>query len=744
MARCVVRRQGNISIILIGLVSVMVLFAFSLSDRLRGHTQLLTVGDYTQIARYFLESRAGDVMRQLQMQANEVDNEVFKAFRAGPGTHTIPPSVYRPTPLLEKLKNDFQIEPVGQPTITLELGRALPFPPGVHPPATKPGIESRGLLTIVCKARFRGRTYSLTVNYPYLVVLRLTPILKEFVFFADRLDLEQRRVFGTDDKLNILFTAKGEHPLDITDSAFNQYIRQRPWIFWPPMSGLSGDVNRCGRVYLGPDDKPIYLNLAGELEGQVAMSDMFQVWPEFFKVVQGRQLFQYQPLFPQAGASSLRLRGMTLNLQMRGHNAIMGVMGFCHELYDRTNGMFSTSARKLSDFLEKDPAYQELRTREENLALASGFKFLGLNAELDWDSATKGPYRGPSRQVFGKVLGRFFLLTFFDYISAQGGGAVLEYDPNPTDRRYPTYNNYSTVSFLPADPSQTYSDYMSRVVSGGVDYQGGAVPSHYMPYNPVPQVDSSGRPTKKLLDYRDFQPADQFRLSEPFSVFSRNWFALDRRKRLDDPGLNSIQARISRVFKNQEDFKKGVGLDKGRCWIDGVVLVGGDLDLADLTIPSDQIRGGVVLVGGSITLGNITRGFDFNRSPEAFLGPLNTVLEALPQHEFLTFVSVAGRPITLKCAKYLGVQLVSMNPNAANVTDQILFEGREDLVFCGGIAVNTPNLERRLKEFGRIGTRDPIFLYVPPMADPDPSQAASILHHMRGYGLYLVTGEAAQ
>ncbi|HNW35935.1 MAG TPA: hypothetical protein PKM25_13435, partial [Candidatus Ozemobacteraceae bacterium] len=56
-------RRGTVTVILLGLISVIVVFAFSISRRLSSHTQLLTIGDHTQIARYYLESYTGDVIR---------------------------------------------------------------------------------------------------------------------------------------------------------------------------------------------------------------------------------------------------------------------------------------------------------------------------------------------------------------------------------------------------------------------------------------------------------------------------------------------------------------------------------------------------------------------------------------------------------------------------------------------------------------------------------------------------------
>ena len=73
-------KKGNIIVILIGLISVMLLMVAALSRRMTGHTQLLTLSDYTQISRYFLESYMADVMQQIRCSANESDSKFSSLF----------------------------------------------------------------------------------------------------------------------------------------------------------------------------------------------------------------------------------------------------------------------------------------------------------------------------------------------------------------------------------------------------------------------------------------------------------------------------------------------------------------------------------------------------------------------------------------------------------------------------------------------------------------------------------------
>ena len=71
-------KKGNITVVLIGLISVMILMTIALSKRMTGHTQLLTLGDYTQISRYFLESYISFVMQQVRKQVNDPNSKLSK------------------------------------------------------------------------------------------------------------------------------------------------------------------------------------------------------------------------------------------------------------------------------------------------------------------------------------------------------------------------------------------------------------------------------------------------------------------------------------------------------------------------------------------------------------------------------------------------------------------------------------------------------------------------------------------
>jgi hypothetical protein len=725
--------------ILLGLLSVMILMTFGLSRRMSGHTQLLTLADQTRVARFFLESYVGDVVRQIRLKANSADSPIFPVFRGkGPGAISAGqeaevPLDYSPDPkgLLAEIMDAYEIDLIGRPRITLGNLKALGYPDCLSLPPTLNGLEKRGFISITCSIRFMLREYTLFAQYPFVTTMNLTPVLREFILFFDQLHLEQRRPFGREDKVNIVFTKDSQHPRDVP-AEFSAYSGQ-PWILWPT-PGHEDDRDRCGRVFLGGDNKPIFLNLAGEKNFQSIagappneqvegyMSDMWQVWPSWFNVNDKKEEFKCNPLFLDADFKWIKMRSLEVPLKYPNHRAKMGIFGFSHEIYDPVGGVFAQSERKLDDILKRDPAFQTLVAENRKaLALAGSLKLFGMNAEPD----LRKTYYGPAREVFGQVFGRFFLVTIFDYPSPRGGGAILPYQADPyfQPSPFPSYSNVNMIPFEPANPGLRYSDFMSRVVSGGKDFDPRNA-ANYFPMNPQSKV--SGRP----YDFHDFKPADGLMLSKGFEQFGNQWFDLDRKKRCDDQALKSVQARISRCFRNQAEFKEFVGLNKGKFWVNGVVYIEGSLELGN--IETDDIGGGVVLVEKDISLGNITRGLDFSK--EVPIEDVITCVSGLKQDRFLTFVSLSGRPITLVGTKHIGVQVISLKANSTFPADQITWTGMDKILFSGGVAVDTPNLEQRVREFARSGA-DPIFLYVPSMADPEPTCSVQILPNMHEYRL---------
>lgn len=725
-------RRGTVTVILLGLISVIVVFVFSLSRRLSSHTQLLTIGDHTQIARYYLESYTGDVIRQIGQQANDPKSDVYKLFRqAGTGEFTIPAGTFQPNSLLAGLKKELGIEHAGAPKINVRGQKALPYPNIVQMPDTLNGLEKRGYLSISCSIKFNKRPYTMAVRAPFLVVMRMTPVLREFVLFCDRINLEQQRPFGSQDRINLTFTKDSDHPKPEEVPANYASYKGQPWVLWFTEKGFN-NKDKCGRVFLGADDKRIYLNLAGEKNFNLTendkpgfMSDLWQVFPEWIKVNKQGDRFQLQPIFLDSTGKAISLRGIDVPLKFRNHMAKIGILGFSHEITDDAeDGIFANSSRTLRDIMGPDPAFQALiNDNPQALALASSLKLFGMNGEA---TNPDTPYYGPMREVFGNVFGRFLMVTFFEYPSAQGGGQPLPYNPNSNFQPPPfsTFNNISQVQFTPAEPGQQYGDYMSRVVSGGLD-AGGAAIDTYLCVNP------DSKKTRRPFGFKDFAPADGVRLRGNFDTFGPAWFAIDPKKRPGDPALSTVQSRITRTFANQAAFMKAVGDGTTTFHVDGVVYVKGSLNLKDIT--TNDVRGGVILVEKDITLGNITRGLKLEQDEEAMMTDLPKKIDEMQQEEILTFVSLSGS-IKLVGYKQFGVQLISMNQNVGVPCDQISWEAVKRPVFCGGIAVNTPNLKERVREFGKAG-KAPIFFYVPAMADPKPSVAVGVKSYMEGYRL---------
>ncbi len=104
------RKKGNITIILLGLISVMLVLVMGLSRRMSGHTQLLTLSDYTQITRYFLESYAGDVLQQINIEVNKPGSDIYEAFRGTPGRNAISTRFYQPSSMLTNLADELKIQ----------------------------------------------------------------------------------------------------------------------------------------------------------------------------------------------------------------------------------------------------------------------------------------------------------------------------------------------------------------------------------------------------------------------------------------------------------------------------------------------------------------------------------------------------------------------------------------------------------------------------------------------------------
>ncbi|MBF0408465.1 MAG: hypothetical protein HQM10_14030 [Candidatus Riflebacteria bacterium] len=719
-------RKGNITIILLGLISVMIIFMFSLSRRMSGHTQLLTVADSSQIARYFLESYSGDVFRQLKKlvndsPANTSPSEYFKCFRdVNVAERCINFSEYKACSLLVNLEKDLEIKRIGTPKLKIADMKPLKTPSMFEYSSQQKNREKRGFIEIDCVAEFQKKKYNLNVRYPFRVVFTMTPMLREFVLFVDKMHLEQTTAFLPEDKVNILQVTDGECLENSSSGRGNPLILMSE----PPDDQK---VERNGRVYLGDDSHGIYMNLAGEKNFRSGrFNDLWQITPRTFDpTAPSSQNFSCIHFFDKKDGSKLTLRGMHIELAKRGHLARMAVLGFSSEVDDTNKGIFAEASWKLDDFTKTDPAFEKIKGNRQLLSMASAVKLRGLNMEPELDrlggaSALK-TYYGPAREIYGNVFARFFVLTFFEFPSGFG---PLPFNSDPNYR--PSYNQPITNQPMYFEPkSGNYASYMSRVVSGG----DGAYNSTGARNTPLNQIGGPLPGVPTLLPYSSFKPFDLLKVKKPFDNFAGEWFKLEKNKPGDS--LRSVQSRICRYFPDQKSFEENTGIAKGKFHLNGVVFLDSPLSLTN-DINTKDIKGGIVLVNGPITLGNITRGLTGFKSDSEFKD-LMKLRDDMKQEEVLTFVSITGDTITLAGDKHIGVHLVSFKPGITSPVDQIRWTKGDEIVFLGGIAVNVLNLKERVRDF----KKSPLFYYLPCMSSADPSLSVSLLGNMSSYRMKL-------
>ncbi|MBF0543610.1 MAG: hypothetical protein HQM08_04215 [Candidatus Riflebacteria bacterium] len=721
-------RKGNITLILVGLVSVMIVYLFSLSRRLSGHTQILTLIDSSQIARYYLESYAGDVLKQVRLQVNTKQNnsqpnDFFTSFRDKNVTEReLPFPGYRPCPLLENLERDLGITRIGTPLVKITGIKKLDPPTDLLVLDPKQdGKEKSGYLSIDCIAEFQKKKYDLTVRYPFKVVYVMTPVLKEFVLFCDQIHLEQKTPYPPEDKLNLLPIADGNLQENSSTGCGNPLVLMSE----PPDDQR---VERNGRVYLGDDSHGIFLNLSGEKGFRKGFfNDLWQISPRAFNDASpGDASFSCIPFFTRKNGTQLTLRGIPIPLNKGGHTAKLAVLGFCSDIDDQTNGIFSEASWKLDDFINPDPSFEKMKADRQSLTLASSLKLRGLNMESELDRLDGGAslktYFGPVREIFGNVFARFFVLTFFEFPTGFG---PLPYNSDPNYRpNYPQPVTNQPMYFEPK--SGSYHSYMSRIVSGGD-----------VPYNSPSQLNvplnqhggpRPGYPT--LLNNTHFKPLDLTQLRKSFDQFGKEWFKFEKKKATED-SIKSVQSRICAYFPSQRAFEDYVGLSKDRFWVNGVVYIDGPLNITT-EIKTKDVKGGIILVNGPITLGNFTRGLTGFKSDSEFQA-LMKMRENLKQDEIVSFVSISGDLINLVGDKHIGVQFISLKPEMGAPADQIKWSGGSEIVLLGGIAVSTLNLKERVRDF----KKSPLLYYVPCMSDADPALAVSLQSFMGSYKMKL-------
>ncbi len=771
MMRRLSAKKGNVTVILLGLVSVMLIMVMALSRRMSSHTQLLTLSDYTQISRYFLESYAGDVLQQINLNVNQPGSYLYKAFRSPPANYRLSTSFYKQSGMLKEMAEELGIQIQSPPTITFSGSEEIGYPPGFECPAHLKGTEKKGLLEIVCQAKFYGRMYTLRVQYPFTVVMRMTPVLKDFVLFADSIAREHGEdKIGPNDNLNIMLTRDGRHPVDFESGIVNHNRmrpgnKYRPMIMLPPLDPVEyASAAVSGKIFLGPADDSIFLNLAGDTReealdtvgqagsGQVSASvgEMFLVSPDTFKVFDAASKYQHMTIFQKPDGTAVRMMGMEVPLKYN-QLAKMGVLGFSQEIVPQySESIFSGAAYTVENFLNSGSNASEFwRLLKDGgsgygegfMALASGIKLMGLKP----DDINFGHV---NREVFGNVLSRFFVITF--WWPPSGGGVPLKYDETRSPGDFPTTTvSLYTYKFEPLFANLRFQDFMSRMVSGknwnprmsSIDN----LPEGFMPfyYDPVGKK-------KRILTNNDFEAADGFKAGDRLDRMLRNWFRVTSD---NSPPMNGIEVRVGKSFASGEEFLEAAGVANDKFMVNGVVYVSGSLKVPKLEMKNENIGGGVILVDGPIELENITRGYQIDNSnfklgdygAMLFRGPAHDHYQKwkteITQENFLTFVSLRGDPITIRGETLLGVHLINLNPRQSSPYSQITWRSvRKEIVFCGGIACNYLDLPERLLEFGQIESscrhlRAPFFIYHSAMASAEPAYAVQLMENMRGYML---------
>ena len=692
-------KKGNITLILVGLIFVMMIMTMFLSRRLTSHTQLLTLGDYTQISRYYLESYANHVMQQVRAQVNDPTSKLNEAMcqdiETLPSRDLTDCFVYIESDALQELEtvygsNNKIKRLVGPGNFSIKLTNnteAIGYPEWltIEKEKTLENLkkEKEGVLEVTCACSFNKRKYTLVVQFPFTVVYRMTPVLKDFMLFADNIYSEQRwekQVKLNDDKsldrLNIVAIENGRAVLEDyaeslkedNDINFN-YInrgkfRIRPWFLLQPPEGAEVDEKNSGMVYFGPTDrtfeKSIFYNLGGIAPKSdpdssdtdlIDHSDVNIVTPESVGLPQNFDITNETAQFPIGGG--IKSYGKEGNLNDKGHQWKVGVLGFCKEF----TTFFDVGTYNLSEFFNDDidvlmkhdseTFWGEIIKKSLDYRKYYGFSF-GLKLfGVHYKTILGNPVPPIKRQIFGNVFGRFIVFNMWN--AGSGSGEALRYNPDctieqvepqrlsfdPTREPIPFKPQEYEEGMSEQEQRELYNKYMSKTMSGMVakdHYKkngDGRNQALFMPIN----YDYDGGWEHKIFDDSDFEANDGFKFKgrdKGFDKFGELWFA----RKDDNPSdptddRSCIEKRIGRTFEDEDRFKEAVGYPE-RFKINGVVYVKGDLDLSKgMNLKADDCSGGIVLVDGDIKVGNILRGqdpiFDRNNKFELYTGSGNGV-----------------------------------------------------------------------------------------------------------------------
>ncbi len=710
-------RRGSIYLLAAGLLSLLILLIFAISSHTSGRARLVTLADRKQTALYALEACYGDIISQLRVKIKNHDESLISSFIAATAGQN-PEFEYSPGQTLSDMLSGLQVN-FKRHEIVFEDINPLSYPPVINFPADRQP-EKKGRLKIECEVNYVDHDYRLTVRVPFKTVFTLTPVLRQFILFADRIDLEQPEKIGGGDRLNIIPVSHGAIDTSAALSTGGDRLPLCLGMSIKPPEQINRDNHKEGYVFLGRSDKNIVLNLAGETQpGEGDLADLWQVTPSCFKPI---NITDLQIINASISTVNGSIQNKTLSVPLKGRNtrANLRLAGFCKELAAPEGPWM----KDLAYSLERDETFRRFDSAREKLALSSGLKLFGPSFEAGAISA-RIPYPRNVRNIFGRVFSRFFVLGYFDFPSAYLNTKLLFNDNsgyNPPDGKSSFGETYPFEI-----ESGTYRNYMSRLMSGdpaaNADFDHRNIPAN---------LDESGTP--KLFSHADFRGTDGVTLKEPLDNFASQWiYSLHSELLRNEPARidSSIIGRITRVFRNQEDFKTAAGLSDGKLLIDGVVAIDGDLTLEDLPATT-EIRGGVILVNGKISIGNLARGFVPQIEPPTQLMLTNAYrdyLRTLKAEDILTLISLTGDQIILTDNVQMGVHLISLKQLEAP-EPMLTYKNPGKVMFAGAIAVSTPDLANLTRQF-----RDelPLFSFPPEMATEKPPMAVVINDELEGY-----------
>lgn len=779
------KRKGSILYFVIVLVTAMIFMSFGLTQRMSSHTQIITLNDYTQTARYFLESYVGDVIQHIRKEANNPNSQLYEDLRSDNPPNPLRLG-YKFEGEIKKLENgdflssegislapDAKIAHDGDPQARI-VGNQEELQSNAFTYGEKK--EYKGLIEITCKCKFREKNYTLTVTTPYTVVYRMLPVLKDFQLFVDNFSKEQGNdKIGRNDKINTMFSYNGYYSkcsdcgeFDSTfrdmkiDSSYNS-TPKRPLVLLSLNKDTAdtSDELDYGQVFLGSSDESIFLNLSG---GKVYNADNainnympatevdLMCLPSFLGFQKGID-FEGEDKFVRKGFidkpgggqidAPLIMIPMKYNIKVK-----YSLQGFSHEIVYSLTEIGDTTRYKFDDFL-KDlngsdfTGFVKTVGQEYGFySLSSGLKLFGYVPLLIANN--DGAAARPGKKIYGNIYGRYFVLSI-----AQHGlypGRPLKYSSTDYDinsmQGFETYTssdsgNRTIPIEFPSGSQLNYNKVMSRMMSGSKEVA--ADNNLSMPMNYDSDTGASAiieaKPNK-------FSSKDGTKNILSLDNYGENYLDLSKTKSIND--------RIGRKFDSQEEFEEEVGLtdsSKKSFQINGVVYVKGDLDLSNKLegITNENIGGGIIIADGKITLGNINRGEDLYSekitfSPDyvnskAFKLHENWIKGGtkaeykLTQDKVLTFVSLSQdeNAITIKGNALIGVQLVALNKKQDTPYTQIKWEPdiSKEIIFLGGIACNYLNLDETVKAFGKIKEDAQCKLFHAPFFMYHPDMATS-------------------